>query len=148
MHDGDSWTSRCVSVPHAELACEWLNGEEGFAGVQGRTALLALVREHAGQAAAGGYAGARSQWAREQAGLLLAVVCPWWRQVKCYLPDLLDEFACRPGFNVIPRRGGVERTIASLGRFRRINRDYERLPTSSEALIHVSSIRLLLVRLA
>ena len=42
----------------------------------------------------------------------------------------------------------LERTISWLGRARRLSKDYERLPASSEALIYVTSIRLLLARLA
>jgi transposase len=41
----------------------------------------------------------------------------------------------------------VERTIAWLGRSRRLGKDYERLPASSEALVYLTCIRLLLVRL-
>jgi len=59
------------------------------------------------------------------------------------MPDLFEM-----GFHVLPRRWVVERTIAWLGRSRRLSKDYERLPASSEALIYLTCIRLLLVRLA
>lgn len=95
-----------------------------------------------------GYAGALRQWTKEHTGITLQVVYPWWRQLKRYLPELLDELGYQPGFNVIPRRWVVERTLLWLGRSRRLSRDYERLPISSEALIYVTCIRLLLVRLA
>jgi putative transposase len=95
-----------------------------------------------------GYAGALRQWSKEQSGITLQIVYPWWRQLKRYLPELLDELGYQPGFNVIPRRWVVERTISWLGRARRLSKDYERLPASSEALIYVTGIRLLLVRLA
>ncbi|HEU5439640.1 MAG TPA: transposase, partial [Ktedonobacterales bacterium] len=72
----------------------------------------------------------------------------WWRQLKRCLPDLLDELGYRPGFNVIPRRWVVERTLSWLGRSRRLSRDHERLPGSSEALIYLTCIRLFLARLA
>ena len=81
-------------------------------------------------------------------GITLQIVYPWWRQLKRYLPDLLDELGYRPGFNVIPRRWVVERTLSWLGRSRRLSRDYERLPGSSEALIYLTCIRLFLARLA
>jgi putative transposase len=48
---------------------------------------------------------------------------------------------------VIPRRWVVERMPSWLSRSRRLSRDYERLPASSEALIYVTCIRLLLARL-
>jgi putative transposase len=95
-----------------------------------------------------GYAGALRQWTREHVGVTLAVIYPWWRNLQRYFPDLLDEMGFQPGFHVLPRRWVVERTFAWLGRSRRLSRDYERLPTSSEALIYLSSMRLLLHRVA
>jgi putative transposase len=51
------------------------------------------------------------------------------------------------GFVVIPRRWVVERTFAWLGRYRRHSRDYERRTDSSEAMIRISAIHLMLRRL-
>jgi putative transposase len=48
------------------------------------------------------------------------------------------------GFQVLPRRWVVERTLAWLGRFRRLNRDYERKPASSEGQVYIASIRIIL----
>jgi len=52
------------------------------------------------------------------------------------------------GFQVIPWRWAGERPFAWLLNDRRHSRDYERLTTNSEAMIHLSMIRLLLKRLA
>ncbi|MEW2491929.1 IS5 family transposase [Streptomyces sp. NPDC048411] len=52
------------------------------------------------------------------------------------------------GFKVLPRRWVVERTFGWLVRNRRLARDYERLTATSEAMIKVAMIRLMLVRLA
>lgn len=52
------------------------------------------------------------------------------------------------GFQVQRKRWVVERTFAWLSRFRRLARDYEGLPRSSEAFIHVAAIRFFLKRLA
>jgi putative transposase len=49
---------------------------------------------------------------------------------------------------VLPRRWVVERTFAWLCQSRRFSRDYERLCTTSEALIYVAMGRLMLRRLA
>jgi putative transposase len=52
-----------------------------------------------------------------------------------------------PGFRVLPRRWVVERTFGWLGRWRRLSKDYEALPQTSEALIYLATISLLLRRL-
>jgi putative transposase len=39
------------------------------------------------------------------------------------------------GFHVLPKRWIVERTLAWLTRFRRLSKDYERRPSSSEARV-------------
>lgn len=52
------------------------------------------------------------------------------------------------GFELQPQRWKVERTLGWLIRFRRLARDYESLPASSEAFIQVAAIRLFLTRLA
>jgi transposase len=51
------------------------------------------------------------------------------------------------GFQVQHHRWKVERTLGWLIRYRRLARDYEGLPTSSEAFIQIASIRLFLTRL-
>jgi putative transposase len=50
-------------------------------------------------------------------------------------------------FAVLPRRWVVERTFAWLSFHRCLSKDYELLLEMSEALIHVSTIRLMLARL-
>jgi putative transposase len=52
------------------------------------------------------------------------------------------------GFEVLPRRWVVERTFAWLGFHRRLSKDYEAVPETSEAMIYVAMIRLMLARLA
>jgi putative transposase len=53
-----------------------------------------------------------------------------------------------PAFTVLPRRGVVERTIAWIGRYRRLSNEYEYLPENSEAMIYLTMSRLMLRRLA
>lgn len=52
-----------------------------------------------------------------------------------------------PGFRVLPRRWVVERTFAWQAQARRLSKDYELLCTTSEAMIYVCMIRLMLRRL-
>lgn len=51
------------------------------------------------------------------------------------------------GWQLLPRRWFVERTFAWLGRFRRLGKDCEFLPETSEALIRVAMIHLIVRRL-
>ena len=52
------------------------------------------------------------------------------------------------GFQVLPRRWVVERTFSWIDKNRRMSKDYERLPESSEAFIYVAMSRLMVRRLA
>jgi len=58
------------------------------------------------------------------------------------LPD------AKHGFVLLPRRWVVERTFAWVTQCRRLGKDYERLPVSSEAMIYIAMTRLMLRRLA
>lgn len=51
------------------------------------------------------------------------------------------------GFEVLPKRWVVERTLAWLGRNRRLSKEYEERPESSETMIYLASIRLMVRRL-
>ena len=52
------------------------------------------------------------------------------------------------GFQVLPRRWVVERTLGWLGRWRRTSKDYESLPTTSACVISLAMTRVMLRRLA
>lgn len=81
----------------------------------------------------GAYAGARlAAWCAEHAGVELRVV----RRRE------------RRRFEVLPKRWIVERTFAWLGRNRRLARDYEGRAQTTEMLIEVAMIGLMLRRLA
>jgi putative transposase len=54
----------------------------------------------------------------------------------------------RPALTVLPRWWVVERTIAWIGRDRRLSKDFEDLPESSATMIYLAMSRLLLRRLA
>jgi len=65
----------------------------------------------------------------------------WELEVKARDPE-------KKGFAVLAKRWVVERTFAWIGRYRRNSKDYERRTDSSEAMIRVSSLHLMLRRLA
>ena len=68
------------------------------------------------------------------------------------MTNWLFEVVVRPegtqGFVVVPRRWVVERTFGWFGRSRRLSKDYEQLPETSEAMIYAVMVRLMLKRLA
>jgi serine/threonine protein kinase len=51
------------------------------------------------------------------------------------------------GFVALPKRWVVERTIAWLSRYRRHSKDYERNPATSETMIYITMIHIMLRRL-
>ncbi|MCA1850203.1 MAG: IS5 family transposase [Acidobacteria bacterium] len=75
----------------------------------------------------------------------------WVRELRPRRKLRLEVVSRAPGqqgFSVLPRRWVVERTFAWLGFHRRLSKDYEALPETSEVMIHVAMIRLMLARLA
>jgi putative transposase len=81
----------------------------------------------------GGYAGKLIDWVKEHCGWVLEIV------------KRSDDVK---GFQILPRRWVVERTFGWLGRYRRLSKDYEGLPESSESMIYAGMIHLMLKRLA
>ena len=80
----------------------------------------------------GAYRGSLIEWAK---GRIKAVLEPVLRN---------DDLK---GFVVLPKRWIVERTFAWLGQSRRLSKDYEYLPESSEAMIYIAMTRIMLRRL-
>lgn len=81
----------------------------------------------------GGYAGTLIDWVQKECGLTL---------------EIMKKPPEQKGFVVIKRRWVVERTFAWLGRCRRLSKDYEQNPRSSEAWIYLAMIGLMVRRLA
>ena len=77
--------------------------------------------------------------------VLMAWAREWAKEgVKVNWENLLPA----PGFQVLPRRWVVERTFSWIDQNRRMSKDFERLPESGEAFIHVAISRLVTRRLA
>jgi putative transposase len=81
----------------------------------------------------GGYAGKLVDWAKELGQWVLEIV---------------KRSDTAVGFELLPHRWIVERTFAWLGRFRRLSKDYEALIETSETMIRIAMIRLMVRRLA
>jgi putative transposase len=79
----------------------------------------------------GGYAGELVQWIG--------------RSFRCVL-EIVKRSDTVAKFVVLPRRWVVERTFAWLGRYRRLNRDYERRTEVAEAMVYLAMSRLMLSR--
>jgi len=66
---------------------------------------------------------------------------------NCVL-EIVKRSDDQKGFVVLPRRWVVERTFAWLSRYRRLSKDDEFLPESSEAMIYIAMIHIMVRRLA
>ena len=84
----------------------------------------------------GGYAGQLIEWVRKLRGD--------FRPIEVEIVKRSDKAV---GFEILPRRWVVERTFGWLGRFRRLSKDYEFHTSTSEAMIHVAMIGVMLRRL-
>jgi putative transposase len=95
-----------------------------------------------------GYRGEFLGWVRQVFGLTLQVVVrrDGGRRGRWLPPDVAPPQV--PAFAVVPRRWVIERTFGWLGRFRRLSKDYEFLPATSEATIYLAMIQILIRRLA
>ena len=76
-----------------------------------------------------------------------AAAVGWAQQSGRFVLELVRKPADQKGFVLLPRRWVVARSFAWLVRCRRLARDDERLTASSEAMVHVAMIRLMLRRL-
>lgn len=72
----------------------------------------------------------------------------WVAGVGGWVLEIVTRAAAAVGFVVLPKRWIVERTFGWLGRSRRLSKDYETLPETSEALIRIAMIGLMTRRLA
>ncbi len=71
----------------------------------------------------------------------------WCEQHGGWELEIVERDREDKGFEVVPKRWIVERTFECLRRDRRLAKDYERKMHTSDTLIEVAMIRLLLRRL-
>lgn len=72
----------------------------------------------------------------------------WTDSNADYRIQVIDRVEGQRGFQVLPQRWVVERTIAWLSRSRRLSKDCEKLTITSEAMVKISMIHVMLKRLA
>ncbi len=61
--------------------------------------------------------------------------------------EIVERPPGQKGFSILPKRWVVERTFAWLGKHRRLSKEYDELPASSLAWIHLAMSRLMVRRL-
>jgi transposase len=94
------------------------------------------------------YQGLRA-WLAATLGWALTISKHWWTGLHgVWLAPGQTPPEIPRGFHVLKRRGVVERTLAWIGRNRRMSRDYERLIATGEMLLYASMARVMLRRLA
>ena len=81
----------------------------------------------------GGYRGPLADWVASRFGWVLEIV-----------PRPKNSHS----FEALPRRWVVERTLAWLGLCRRLSKDYEALPETTESWVYIAMTHLMLRRLA
>ena len=81
----------------------------------------------------GGYAGTLVDWVK--------TICGW-------ILEIVKRRDTVKGFEVLPHRWIVERTLGWLNRSRRLSKNFERLTASSEALVYLAMLPLMCRRLA
>ena len=95
------------------------------------------------------YSGTGKTWIEQQMGWTVEVVERSPRRGWIMTEDQGLVWVTLPKtFEHLPRRWVVERTIAWIGRYRRLSKDYEYLMSSSEAMVYLTMLRLMLTRLA
>src|SRR5712692_2838320 len=119
---------------------------------EGAPLVLADLRQHfprlhylwADQA----YTGQLLEWIKSHLGWTVEIVERSPRRgFVVTAPGAFQRVTLPATFEPLPRRWDVERTLAWTNRYRRMSKDDERLPATSEALVYLTGIRLLLARL-
>ncbi len=67
----------------------------------------------------------------------------WVMSVSGWVLEIVRRPRNSHQFEVLPRRWVVERMLAWLGRCRRLSKDYEALPATTEAWVHLAMIHLM-----
>jgi len=94
-----------------------------------------------------GYQGKELQELAQSKGKDLKVVKRPPGRIRIYNEEWKAEWIpIQRGFTILARRWVVERTFAWIGRYRRMSKDYEYLPKTSEVMIYLSMTKTMLRR--
>ena len=72
----------------------------------------------------------------------------WFLATFHWVVEIVHRNPTVKGFEVLPKRWVVERTFAWMNAYRRLSKEYEYHTNSSEAMVYLASIRLMLKRCA
>jgi putative transposase len=86
-------------------------------------------------------------WADSAYTGFLATWLLWLRPCRRIRLEIIKRSDQAKGFVLLPKRWVVERTFGWLGKYRRLSKDYEYLTASSEAMIYVAMIHLMVRRI-
>ena len=103
----------------------------------------------------GGYFKRFTDWVKHELGWTVEVVKrphklhgDYAKLVRDFIGDQVYAERYAPGFRLLPRRWVVERTFAWFNTWRRLSKDYEVLPETSQSHLYAILSRILLRRLA
>lgn len=72
----------------------------------------------------------------------------WVKETFHWNLEVVQRQKDQKGFQVLPRRWVVERTLGWFGRYRRLSKDDEYLPTTSETMLYAAMVNIMVRRLA
>ncbi len=87
-------------------------------------------------------------WADGAYGMYGGELIEWVKPNYGWDLEIVEKHKEQKGFVVVKKRWVVERTFAWLGKCRRLSKDYEQNPHSSEAWVYLAMISLMVRRLA
>jgi putative transposase len=86
-------------------------------------------------------------WADSAYTGFLATWLFWLRPCRRVRLEIIKRSDQAKGFVLLPKRWVVERTFGWFGKYRRLSKDYEYLTSSSEAMIYVAMIHIMVRRI-
>lgn len=80
-------------------------------------------------------------------GIYAGKLVDWVKETCGWILEIVKRDPNAKGFQILPRRWVVERTFGWLNHYRRLSKDYEVLPETSEAMIYAAMVHIMVRRL-